>query len=185
MSELREITDGLDDLYSITGDDWVLSLSHSLTEPTCPTAVIRPEGWNIARYRVDCSSIEESLQQVVALVRAEIIDRRVVGSSAPYTNSDDGLFAKWLEERAAGSDAKLPELPVKEVPEEFEWILDGFLAKHAGQLREESDKSENSWASYISASVRHYLSGGERLDWDAAHKMVVAKLSALKAAIRA
>ena len=98
----------LDKLYTITGDDWVLHISHILTEPVCPTVIIKPERSNISRYRVDAGSIEESIEMAAKMVHKEIVLREKVGSSAPYTNSDDKLFLEWLEKRWAGSDDKLP-----------------------------------------------------------------------------
>lgn len=108
---LNEICEPLGGLYSLTGYDWHLDINYCLTEPTCPTAFITPEGWNIARYRVDADTIEDSLKRVVALVVAEIIERKIVGGNGCYTNSHDGVFEKWLHERAAGSDAMMPDIP--------------------------------------------------------------------------
>lgn len=170
---LRDIFSDLDGLYTATGTDWVFHLSHILTEPVCPTAVITPEGWQIARYRVDCNTIEESTAKVVALVRREIIERKVVGSYAPYTNPDDDVFAKWLHERAAGSDAKLPDMPCRKLPKEFEWLLDGFIKDHK---REELLQAG---AGYITARVNHYLHSA-RLDYRAAQEMVQKKLEQMK-----
>lgn len=104
----RKEIEPLEALWDASGHDWELNISASLTEPTCPTAVIQPEGWNITRYRVDMDSIEESLAKAVALVRQEVIERKVVGSYCPFSNPDDDDFAKWLHARAKGSDERLP-----------------------------------------------------------------------------
>lgn len=108
---IRDEIEVLNKLYSETGDDWVLSIRHMLTEPTCPTIVIRPESAYISRYRVDADSIEEGIKRCVALVKREVIDRHIIGSAAPYTESHDGLYEAWLKKRAAGSNEHLPEFP--------------------------------------------------------------------------
>jgi hypothetical protein len=108
---IQELCDPLEDLFNVTHTDWYLSVSMSLTEPTCPRATIYPEGWSLSRYSVNADSFEESLEKVVALVKREVIDKQIVGSAAPYTESDDSAFEKWLHERAAGSDAELPAAP--------------------------------------------------------------------------
>lgn len=116
MSEtIKDLCDPLGDLYGETGEDWSMSIGYCLTEPLCPTVEICPEGWDIARYRVYCETVEEGVQRAVAHVRREIIDRVVIGQSAPFTNSDDADFEKWLLARAAGSSDPLPERPEETV----------------------------------------------------------------------
>lgn len=174
-SDLGKILEPLSELYSATGEDWSLSFHHCLTEPTCPTAVICPEGWRISRYRVDCGSIEESLRTVVALVKREVIDRTPIGSYAPYSDADDDAYAKWLYARAAGSDEKLPEPPCGPLPETYEWILDGFLRR--SELAGKAEKyGSRGLVSYIQARM-HYMTDG-RIDGEAARKLIRQKLEA-------
>lgn len=113
MSEhtIDELIDSLGDLYSVTGVDWELSSHHILTEPVCPSVTINPEGWNIARYMVSADTLEGAIRQAIAHVWTEIVERKVVGGAAPWTNSHDKLFESWLIARAAGSDEYLPDLP--------------------------------------------------------------------------
>lgn len=108
MTDLRSQTKVLSDLYSLTGEDWEIEIHHCLTEPTCPSVFIRPEGWSLCRYRFDCSTIEEGVRRAVERVKTEVIDRKVVGHEFPVSNSDDSKFERWLLERAAGSNAELP-----------------------------------------------------------------------------
>jgi len=42
---LREACDALGGLYTKTGFDWELVIRHTLTEPTCPMAIVRVEQW--------------------------------------------------------------------------------------------------------------------------------------------
>ena len=86
----------LDGLYSLTDREWVLEIHHCLTEPTCPTVVIRPEDLQIARYRVDTSSIEDGISRAVELVYREVVLGQEVGHGAPFTNADDKVWAEEL-----------------------------------------------------------------------------------------
>lgn len=175
---LESIIGDLGGLYTATGNDWSLRLHQSLTEPTCPTASIQPDGWSLSRYRVDADSIEKSLRETVARVRSEILDRHIVGHAAPFTNPDDAEFEKWLQRRAAGSDEQMPEPPCdNELPPEFEWVLDGYLKDHRDLFKDEPDKSPYYIASYIFATVRRYLDRG-RINETAAIKMIQSKLAA-------
>lgn len=173
---LDKILEPLGNLYVTTGEDWYFRLSHCLTEPTCPTAVIAPERWQIARYRVDCDSIEDSAQKVVNLVIAEVVDRNVTGSSCPYTNPDDEAFEAWLRRRADGSDEKLPLPPGRHLPESFGLLLDGFLAKtDLSRLLRHGDEHA---AHYIVARLRRYLPD-TRLDSARAAAFVAERLKSI------
>jgi len=97
----------LGELYTITGSDWSIKIHHCLTEPTSPMVVIKPDGWNMTRYAVWGDSVEKAVEKAVALVRMEIIERKIVGSYAPFSNQDDEMFIEWLKDRANDSDAKL------------------------------------------------------------------------------
>jgi hypothetical protein len=89
----------LQGLYEKTNMDWEIYIRHSLTEPTCPSVVISPEGMEVARYRVDTDSIEEGIEKAVDLVYREVILGEQVSSYAPFTDPDDKrleeLLAKW------------------------------------------------------------------------------------------
>lgn len=99
----------LGNLFQETGHDWCLEVHHILTEPTCPSVCISPEGSNIARYMVHADSIEAGIEIACSRVYREVIKRERVGHSAPITNAHDKIYLEWLEARWAGSDAELPE----------------------------------------------------------------------------
>lgn len=105
---MTDAMDRLSTLYALTGEDWELDLNHSLTEPTCPCAIIQPEGWNISRYRYDCDTIEEAITRACEAVYREVVLRERVSPACPYTEGLDGQYSKWLDARFAGSDDKLP-----------------------------------------------------------------------------
>lgn len=110
--DIRTLCKPLEDaIYDATMVDWDIEIRHTLTEPVCPMVSIRPEGWNITRYRFDRDTIEEAVALAVARVKCEVIDRQIVGHAAPFTDEDDAAFEKWLQKRVAGSDAELPESP--------------------------------------------------------------------------
>ena len=92
---IRSTLKKLDKLYEITGQDWVLEIHHILTEPTCPTVCIRPEDSNMARYRIDCDSIEEGVQRAVDLVYREVILGEKIEPECPFTNPDDHKPKPW------------------------------------------------------------------------------------------
>lgn len=94
---LKDILARLDDLYTRTEMDWHIEIDYCLTEPTCPTVVINPEGLAAARYRVDCSSIEEGVAEAVERVHREIIQGQVITPMAPYSNPDDAKLSRWIE----------------------------------------------------------------------------------------
>lgn len=99
-----------DDLYEKTGRDWVLEVSHCLTEPTCPTVVIRPEDHDaLCRYRVDASTIEEGIERAVDLVYREVIQGERITSPCPFTNPSDKDYEALLERGFASHDPEESE----------------------------------------------------------------------------
>jgi len=81
----------LEPLYELTGRDWHLSVSKSLTEPFCAHAVVQPDGGNSLRYSKHADTIEEAILGALDLAyRGEILGEKVWGNS-PVTNPDDRL----------------------------------------------------------------------------------------------
>lgn len=93
---IKENLERLAELYSKTGEDWILTVSHILTEPTCPQAVIRPEGSNMLRYAVHANTIEEAIIKSASLVYREVILGEKIESLSPITNPDDHKEYSWL-----------------------------------------------------------------------------------------
>ena len=73
-------------LWDRTKEDWVLTLDHCLTEPTCPTATIRCEnreaGWSY--WRADRDTIEEAIEAVIELSHAGLF-RKFEGLGVPWS----------------------------------------------------------------------------------------------------
>ena len=66
------------ELYSVTGRDWELRVHHSLTEPTCPTAIIGMENAFIddnesVLFRADRRTIDAAIIAVVDMAYDEWI----------------------------------------------------------------------------------------------------------------
>ena len=89
FGRVGEALDRLSGLYEKTGQDWVLQVSHCLTEPTCPTVMIAPEGSNMTRYRVDRDTIEAGILASADLVYREMVLGETIESECPFTNPDD------------------------------------------------------------------------------------------------
>lgn len=73
-------------LWNRTKHDWVLEVSHILTEPTCPTAVIRCEDRDakFQYWRADRDTIDESIDAVIDLAYAGLFeDSNAIG--VPWT----------------------------------------------------------------------------------------------------
>jgi hypothetical protein len=74
------------ELWQRTKTDWVLTLSHDLTEPTCPTAVIRPadRAEKLQYWRADADTIDEAISRVVDLAHAALFDG-APGTGTPWS----------------------------------------------------------------------------------------------------
>lgn len=91
-------------LYVLTGTDWELRVHHCLTEPTCPTAYIYPEGQKSSRYRCDRDTIDEAIAGSVDAAYREWIVRESIAPMVPWSESDDPieqLLAELPPERVA------------------------------------------------------------------------------------
>ena len=74
MSQIdTEKLEALSILYEKTGKDWILHVSHILTEPTCPTASIHPEGEPTDRYRADRDTIEDAINVAIDMAYRELV----------------------------------------------------------------------------------------------------------------
>jgi hypothetical protein len=102
---IAEAIRSLGDLCQATGLDWNLDISISLTEPTCPHAVVRPDpiykqledDWYIGTG----DTIEQAVEKAVRRARAELIEGRTLGDALPVTNRRNpklvSTIAKWRE----------------------------------------------------------------------------------------
>lgn len=94
----------LGDLWDRTNEDWVLEVHHVLTEPVCPTVVIRPEGSNALRFAVHADTIAEGIVRSVALVRKDVLLGEPIVSESPIDNPDDRTWPKRSRTRVVDRD---------------------------------------------------------------------------------
>ncbi|HYC64619.1 MAG TPA: hypothetical protein VEC14_07815 [Reyranellaceae bacterium] len=83
--------DRLGGLYTEETGDWMLEVGHTLTEPTCPSARIAPEGNNSTRYMAIGDTIREAILTAANMCHAEqVLKKRLPdGAGVPFTNPDD------------------------------------------------------------------------------------------------
>ena len=109
MSDLTtaEMMRALGSLYTERFGDWHLSVSHSLTEPTCPTAVISAEDYEESEptpvFRVDADTIENAIAGVVYAAYVTLIERQPKPTTVPWTERNEGqtlqTFLNALDEK--------------------------------------------------------------------------------------
>ncbi len=94
----QQMMDGLE-IYTPDGGDWMLEVRHTLTEPTCPTAIVRaedePEDWPY--FRADAETIEEAIYVVVRSAYETLIERKPKPQTVPWSEpGEDKRLAKFL-----------------------------------------------------------------------------------------
>jgi len=109
MSKIDEALRPLSELYAITGEDWSMKVYVNLTEPTCPTAVISPDDWQISRYTYRGDTVEGAIIGASDMVINEVLMRHPAATFECYSGGDDALYTEWIKARMEGNDAKLPE----------------------------------------------------------------------------
>lgn len=75
----------LGDLWDRKKADWELYVSHCLTEPTCPTAIVRVEGSADNRYRADRDTIEAAINAAVDMAYRELILGEAIEPECPFS----------------------------------------------------------------------------------------------------
>ena len=92
MSDLKSEMEKLACLYELTGKDWVLEVRHDLTEPTCSTVLIYPEGEPTNLYRCDRDTIEEGVKASVNLVYTHVVCKKPIVPECPFVERDAPLL---------------------------------------------------------------------------------------------
>lgn len=84
------------ELWRRSQRDWILSVDHSLTEPTCPTAMISCEDKDakLPYWRSDQDTIEAAISTVISIAHRELFDGGERDTGAPWTEPT----LKWPEE---------------------------------------------------------------------------------------
>lgn len=102
-----------EEMFSALGNCWTkefgeleLRVFHTLTEPTCPTAIIATEGGDGPSWRVDCDSIAEAVDAVLLVAYITLIERKPKPLTFPAPDAnEDQKVAAFL----AALDAKYKE----------------------------------------------------------------------------
>jgi hypothetical protein len=107
MSErsLMEMWDALGDCWTEDFGELELTVNHTLTEPTCPTAIIATESDDGPRWRADQDTIEQAIYTATLAAYMTIIERKPKPMTfpAPDSNEDKRVadFLAALDRRRA------------------------------------------------------------------------------------
>jgi hypothetical protein len=111
--DISETLDRLKALHDATGCDWTISIDHCLTDDSRPLVIIRPDEWQIARYRGTGNTLEEAIQTAANKVHQEVIERIVIASEndgiTVFPQEDDLSFFRWLKARSLGDNSLLAD----------------------------------------------------------------------------
>lgn len=102
MSDLTrdQLLDALGNLYTSEFGDWELAVYHTLTEPTCPTAIVKPENEASAFEGFVCTAdtLEEAIDGALRQAYSAMILREGFEPGVPWTNAEDGAeLAKLIQ----------------------------------------------------------------------------------------
>jgi len=93
-----------DEMLAALRDCWTqefgeleLTITHCLTEPTCPTAVIATDSEDGPSWRADQDTIEDAIRVVAAAAYVTIVKRQPKPMTCPIGEADeDGKLARFL-----------------------------------------------------------------------------------------
>lgn len=134
-------------LYDKTGVDWSIEVHHCLTEPTCPTVIIRPEGLRRIYWRFDAETIEEAIQDAAAFTIARVLQGEATTPSAPFSLLGDGLVGDQI---VTAIEEEI-ERESKRYNRNMKVVLDVFAALRDPNKREKGDRY---WAAYLLTRLR-------------------------------
>lgn len=101
---VAEMWEALGECWTSDFGELELEVRHTLTEPTCPTAIIVTESTDGPSWRADCETIEEAIRVVTTAAYVTIIERKPkpLTFPAPRIDEDDRLarFLAALDLRA-------------------------------------------------------------------------------------
>lgn len=103
---LEIINEKLSGLYGLTGEDWLLTVSHSLTEPSCPTAWVHPESdAGFQYFRSDADTIEGAIASAVDQAHRCLILRQDFTRGFPLAYApDEEKVRRWLGLAASSAE---------------------------------------------------------------------------------
>lgn len=86
---LKEMWDALGDCWTPEFGELELTVNHTLTEPTCPTAIIATEVEDGPRWRADQDTIDEAIYVVTAAAYVTIVRRPAKPLTFPAPDADE------------------------------------------------------------------------------------------------
>lgn len=106
MPTTEEMLDALGNCWTEEFGELELTVHHTLTEPTCPSAIIATENKNGPSWRTDEDTIPGAISKAVTAAYITIIERNPKPMTFPAPDVDeDQRVAKFL----AALDAKIKE----------------------------------------------------------------------------
>lgn len=97
MPPRKVLMDALCQLWSLTHHDWDLTLHHCLTEPTCPSASVQPEGHDeFTLFWCSGDTIDEAIDGALFLAYSYVINGNEVPDMLPFSNPGDDRA--WLRD---------------------------------------------------------------------------------------
>ncbi len=104
MPTTEEMFDTLGNCWTEEFGELELAVHHTLTEPTCPSAIIATENKNGPSWRADEDTVPEAISRAVTAAYTTIIERNPKPMTFPAHDVDeDKRVAKFL----AALDVKL------------------------------------------------------------------------------
>lgn len=96
----KQLLDALGSLYTPQIGDWELTLHHTLTEPTCPGATVKPEnkhGSSFSGFMSIGNTIDQAIDGALQQAYDVLILRKGFEPGVPWTNrGDDAELAKII-----------------------------------------------------------------------------------------
>jgi hypothetical protein len=104
MPTYEEMLEALGEMWTERYGELELKVNCILTEPTCPTAIIKTERRQGPMFRADCDTIEEAIRTVVRAAYITLVERKPKPDTFPFDNLDSEkrvrLFLKTLDANA-------------------------------------------------------------------------------------
>jgi hypothetical protein len=86
---LKEMWDALGDCWTQEFGELELTVNHTLTEPTCPTAIIATERDAGPRWRADQDTIDDAIYAATAAAYITIVRREPKPMTFPVSDSNE------------------------------------------------------------------------------------------------
>ena len=86
------------EIFAALGNFWTreygeleLEVHHTLTEPSCPTAIVRTEGEEGPRWRADANTIDDAIDIALAAAYVTLVQRKPKPMTCPISDIDEDV----------------------------------------------------------------------------------------------